>query len=71
MALVFLQVMKELTATLLLRPTGVDTLAIKIWEHTTNAEFAASAPYAALLILFSGLPVYLLTMRSFTRGKEG
>lgn len=70
-ALVFLQVMKELTATLLLRPTGVDTLAIKIWEHTSNAEFAASAPYAALLILLSGLPVYLLTMRSFTHGKEG
>lgn len=70
-ALVFLQIMKELTATLLLRPTGIDTLAIKIWEHTSNAEFAASAPYAALLILISGLPVYLLTMRSFTHKKEG
>jgi iron(III) transport system permease protein len=72
LALVFLEVMKELTATLLLRPTGVDTLATKIWEHTSAAEYAASAPYAALLILVSGLPVYLLTMRSFThRKKEG
>ncbi|REB05209.1 iron ABC transporter permease [Sporosarcina sp. BI001-red] len=71
LSLVFLEVMKELTATLLLRPTGVDTLAVKIWEHTSNAEFAASAPYAALLILISGLPVYLLTMRSFTQKKEG
>ncbi|RKD23129.1 iron ABC transporter permease [Ammoniphilus oxalaticus] len=70
-ALVFLQIMKELTATLLLRPTGVNTLAVAIWEHTANAEFAASAPYAALLILISGLPVYLLTMRSFTNRKEG
>ncbi|WP_074011139.1 ABC transporter permease [Numidum massiliense] len=68
-ALVFLQVMKELTATLLLRPTGVETLAVQIWEHTTNAEFAAAAPYAAILILVSGLPVYVLTMRSFTSGK--
>lgn len=67
LALVFLQIMKELTATLLLRPTGVDTLATKVWEHTDSAEYAASAPYAALLILISGLPVYLLTMRSFTR----
>ncbi|ART81274.1 iron ABC transporter permease [Oceanisphaera profunda] len=67
LALVFLQIMKELTATLLLRPTGVDTLATKVWEHTANAEYGASAPYAALLILVSGLPVYLLTMRSFTR----
>ncbi|ART79261.1 ABC transporter permease [Oceanisphaera avium] len=67
LALVFLQIMKELTATLLLRPTGIDTLATKVWEHTSNAEYGASAPYAALLILISGLPVYLLTMRSFTR----
>lgn len=69
-ALVFLEIMKELTATLLLRPTGVDTLAVQIWEHTINAQYAASAPYAALLILISGLPVYLLTMRAFT-GRKG
>ncbi|MEN1970082.1 iron ABC transporter permease [Lentibacillus sp. N15] len=70
LALVFLEVMKELTATLLLRPTGIDTLATKIWEHTSSVEYAASAPYAALLILISGLPVYLLTMRSFTHRKK-
>ncbi|MBO1519496.1 ABC transporter permease [Oceanisphaera pacifica] len=69
LALVFLQIMKELTATLLLRPTGVETLATKVWEHTANAEFGASAPYAALLILVSGLPVYLLTMRTFTQNQ--
>src|SRR5699024_1761562 len=55
LALVFLNIMKELTATLLLRPNGVETLATKIWEHTTSIEYAASAPYAALLILFSGV----------------
>lgn len=65
-ALVCLKIMKELTATLILRPTGVETLATMIWEHTENARYAASAPYAILLILVSGLPVYLLTMRSFT-----
>ena len=70
MALVFLEVMKELTATLLLRPTGVNTLATKIWEHTTSIEYGASAPYAVLLILISGLPVYLLTMRSFRSKKK-
>ncbi|HLR16716.1 MAG TPA: iron ABC transporter permease [Alcanivoracaceae bacterium] len=70
LALVFLQIMKELTATLLLRPTGVSTLATKVWEHTDSAEYAASAPYAALLIIVSGLPVYLLTMRSLTRNSS-
>lgn len=64
-ALVFLDAMKELTATLLLSPTGMTTLATEVWAHTANVEFAAAAPYAALLILVSGLPVYLLTTRMY------
>ena len=46
----FLDAMKELTATLLLSPTGLNTLATQVWAHTSNIEFAAAAPYAALLI---------------------
>ncbi len=68
-ALVSMKVMTELTATLILRPTGVDTLATKVWEHTNEVQYAASAPYAILLILISGLPVYLLTMRRAGRKK--
>ena len=49
-ALVFLTCMKELPATLLLRPTGMDTLATELWTHTTVAAYAAAAPYAALLV---------------------
>jgi len=64
-ALVFLDGMKELTATLLLSPTGLNTLATQVWSHTSNIEFAAAAPYAALLILVSGLPVYLLTTKMY------
>ena len=64
-ALVFLDAMKELTATLLLSPTGLNTLATQVWSHTSNIEFAAAAPYAALLILESGLPVYLLTTKMY------
>ena len=66
-ALVFLDGMKELTATLLLSPTGLNTLATQVWSHTSNIEFAAAAPYAALLILVSGLPVYLLTTKMYLR----
>src|SRR5690625_3540581 len=69
-ALVCMKVMTELTATLILRPTGVDTLATKVWEHTNEVQYAASAPYAILLILISGLPVYLLTMRRAGKRKE-
>ncbi|WP_407313073.1 ABC transporter permease [Pseudomonas sp. nanlin1] len=64
-ALVFLDAMKELTATLVLAPTGLTTLATEVWANTANMQFAAAAPYAALLILISGLPVYLLTTRMY------
>lgn len=60
-ALVFLTVMKELPATLLLRPIGTDTLATRLWSHTGNASFAAAAPYAAAIILLAALPTALLT----------
>jgi iron(III) transport system permease protein len=59
-ALVMLTAMKELPATLLLRPTGTDTLATQLWTQTGNAAFAAAAPYAALLVLLSAVPTALL-----------
>jgi iron(III) transport system permease protein len=60
-ALVFLTVMKELPATLLLHPIGTDTLATRLWTHTSNASFAAGAPYAAAILLLAALPTALLT----------
>jgi iron(III) transport system permease protein len=60
-ALVFLTCMKELPATLLLRPTGARTLATELWTQTSTASYAAAAPYAALLVLLSAVPTWLLT----------
>jgi len=60
-ALVFLTCMKELPATLLLRPTGFDTLAVRVWEETGAGEYAAAAPPAALLVLVAAIPTWLLT----------
>ncbi|BCB83150.1 ABC transporter permease [Phytohabitans suffuscus] len=62
--LVFLTCMKELPATLLLRPTGTDTLATELWRNTTVAAYAAAAPYAALLVALSAIPTWLLAARS-------
>lgn len=62
-ALVFLTVMKELPATLLLRPTGLETLATRMWASTEIGAYAAAAPYAALLILLAALPTFLLGHR--------
>jgi iron(III) transport system permease protein len=62
-ALVFLTCLKELPATLLLRPTGLETLATRVWSSTANAQFAAAAPPAALLVLAGAVPAWLLTRR--------
>lgn len=59
-ALTFVVCMKELPATLLLRPTGMDTLATRLWTETGVASYADAAPYAAALILLAAVPSYLL-----------
>lgn len=59
-ALTFVVCMKELPATLLLRPTGLDTLATRLWTETGVGSYAAAAPYAAALILLAAVPSYLL-----------
>ena len=59
--LVAISVMKELPATLLLRPTGVSTLATELWSRTAVFEFGAAAPYAAALVLLAALPTVLLS----------
>ena len=65
-ALVFLTCLKELPATLLLRPTGLETLATLVWSSTANGQFAAAAPPAALLVLAGAVPAWLLTRRDAT-----
>lgn len=67
-AMAFLVGMKELPATLLLRPTGLDTLATRLWTHTGVGEYAAAAPYAALLIALAALPTWLLARRTGALG---
>ena len=50
-ALVFLSAMKELPATLLLRPIGFDTLATEVWKFTQLGSYSRAAPAALLLIV--------------------
>ncbi|MCU1498952.1 MAG: iron transporter permease [Acidimicrobiales bacterium] len=59
--LVFLTVMKELPATLFLRPTGFDTLATQLWGHTSSFSKAAAAPYAVAIVVLAALPTAVLT----------
>jgi iron(III) transport system permease protein len=58
--LVFLTVMKELPATLLLSPIGFDTLATQIWASTNEAMFARAAVPALALVALSAIPAILV-----------
>ncbi len=63
-ALVFLAVVTELTATLLLAPIGTATLATQFWSNTVSVQYGAAAPYAALMVLISAPATYLLSRES-------
>ncbi|WP_220140323.1 ABC transporter permease [Kitasatospora acidiphila] len=63
-AMVALTASTELTATLLLRPTGTQTLATQFWVYTSGLAYGAAAPYAAVMTLLSLPPVLLLTRRT-------
>ncbi|MGD9619443.1 MAG: ABC transporter permease [Mycolicibacterium sp.] len=59
-ALVLLTCMKELPVTLLLHPTGTDTLATRLWSYSSVSDYASAAPYAAALLAFATLPTTVL-----------
>ena len=59
LVLVALAVGTELTATLLLAPTGTDTLALAFWREASELDYATAAPYAAMMIAMS-VPLTLL-----------
>jgi iron(III) transport system permease protein len=62
--LVFVDVLKEMPATLLMRPFGWDTLAVRIFEMTSEGEWARAALPALTLVMVGLLPVIGLIRRS-------
>jgi len=59
--LVFVDVMKEMPITLMTRPFGWDTLAVKIYEYTSEGEWQLAALPAVALVAAGIIPVILLT----------
>jgi iron(III) transport system permease protein len=59
-ALVFVDVMKEMPITLMTRPFGWDTLAVRIFEMTSEGEWERAALPAVALVLAGLLPIALL-----------
>jgi iron(III) transport system permease protein len=57
---VFLSAVTELTATLILVPTGVQTLATQFWNYQQNLAYGQAAPFALLMIAIAAVPSYIL-----------
>lgn len=64
LALVFVDVMKEMPITLMTRPFGWDTLAVRIFEMTSEGEWERAALPAVALVVAGLIPVALLIRNS-------
>jgi iron(III) transport system permease protein len=58
--LVFLSAVTELTATLILIPTGVQTLATQFWAYQQNLAYGQAAPFALAIVAIAAVPSYVL-----------
>ena len=68
--LVFVDVLKELPATLIMRPFDFNTLAVRAFELASDERLADSST-AALAIVLTGLVPVILISRSITTGRPG
>ena len=60
LALVFVDIMKEMPLTLMTRPFGWDTLAIQVFELTEQGNWSQAAVPSLAIVLAGLIPVYLL-----------
>tara|TARA_B110000444_G_scaffold218881_1_gene218697 strand:+ start:1855 stop:3132 length:1278 start_codon:yes stop_codon:yes gene_type:complete len=66
-SLVFLSTMKELPQTLLLRPTGLNTMSVDIWSYASEGLFTQAAFSSFILLAISAIPTYILSTRNLTK----
>jgi iron(III) transport system permease protein len=57
--LVFVDTVKELPITLLLRPFNFDTLATSLYEYSSNEMFEYGSLHALTIICFLSIVIYL------------
>ena len=66
-ALVFLTTLRELPATLLLRPAGFETLAVRVWSATGEGFYTQGALAGLLLLLIAAFPLAIVTRHELIR----
>jgi iron(III) transport system permease protein len=59
--MVFVDTLKELPATLLLRPLNGETLATQLYAYASQGQFEQGAPMALMIVLIGLIPVIVLT----------
>lgn len=69
-ALVLIDILKELPATLILRPFNFDTLATRTYELATEEQLPAASIYALSIVVAGLVPIYLLTRAIQTSGQN-
>lgn len=68
--IVFVDVLKELPATLVLRPFNFNTLAVRAYELASDERLADAAPVSLMIVLVGLVPVILLS-RSIDMASKG
>ena len=68
--IVFVDVLKELPATLILRPFNFNTLAVRAFELASDERLVDAAPASLLIVIVGLIPVILLS-RSIAKGRAG
>lgn len=62
-ALAFVDIMKEMPITLMTRPFGWDTLAVRVFEMTSEGEWERAALPSLAIVIAGIIPIILLTWR--------
>ena len=68
--LVFVDVMKELPATIILRPFDFDTLAIRAYQLASDERLADASSSALAIVLVGIIPVIALSV-AIARSRAG
>ena len=61
LVIVFVDVLKELPATLIVRPFNVETLAVRVYQYASDERLAEAAAPALAIVFVGILPVILLS----------
>ncbi len=61
--LVFVDVMKELPATLVIRPFNFDTLAVRVYQYASDERLIEASAPALAIVLVGIIPVIILSLR--------